>query len=237
MRLDVLTLFPEIFSGYLGQSLLSKAIENELVNVQLHDIRHWSNDKHSRVDDRPYGGGPGMVLMVEPLVTAVESVIEMDAAPAEIIVLTPTGQPFNQRVVEELARTPSTVNGLWTLRRFDQRLFDVVKPRELSLGDFILNGGEVAAMAVIDSVIRLIPGVLGDDESSRDDSFSVDNRLLEFPQYTRPREFRGFEVPEVLLSGNHGAIEKWRHDQSLKRTEERRRDLLGQVAPTESPKK
>jgi len=226
MQFDVLTLFPEIFSGYVSQSLLSKAIESGLVQIDLHDIRNWTLDKHQRVDDRPYGGGPGMVMQVEPVVECVEAVQKIGESPSQLIMLTPTGKPLNQRLVEELVQLPRHILLCGRYEGFDQRVVDILNPLEISIGDYILNGGEVGAMALIDSMIRLVPGVLGDEQSSQDDSFSTGNRMLEFPHYTRPREFRGHTVPEVLLSGDHGEIAQWRQEQSLQRTRERREDLL-----------
>jgi tRNA (guanine37-N1)-methyltransferase len=226
MRFDVLTLFPEIFRSYLGQSLLHKAIENELVETALHDIRQWSDDKHGRVDDRPFGGGPGMVMQAKPVVECVEAVQAMGDIPGNLIMLTPTGRKLDQQLVEELVGMPRHLLLCGRYEGFDQRVSDILKPMEISIGDYILNGGEVAAMVLIDSIMRLVPGVLGDEHSSHDDSFSSGNRLLEFPQYTRPRDFRNLEVPPVLLSGDHQAIARWREEQSLKRTQERRSDLL-----------
>ena len=226
MQFDILTLFPEIFSSYVSQSLLSKAIESGLVQIDLHDIRNWTLDKHQRVDDRPYGGGPGMVMQVEPVVECVEAVQKTGEIPGNLIMLTPTGKPLNQRLVEELVQHPRHILLCGRYEGFDQRVVDILNPLEISIGDYILNGGEVGAMALIDSMIRLVPGVLGDEQSSQDDSFSTGNRLLEFPHYTRPRDFRGHSVPEVLLSGDHGAIAQWRQEQSLQRTRERREDLL-----------
>jgi tRNA (guanine37-N1)-methyltransferase len=226
MQFDILTLFPEIFSSYVSQSLLSKAIESGLVQIDLHDIRNWTLDKHQRVDDRPYGGGPGMVMQVEPVVECVEAVQKTGEIPGNLIMLTPTGKPLNQRLVEELVQHPRHILLCGRYEGFDQRVVDILSPLEISIGDYILNGGEVGAMALIDSMIRLVPGVLGDEQSSQDDSFSTGNRLLEFPHYTRPRDFRGHTVPEVLLSGDHGAIAQWRQEQSLQRTRERREDLL-----------
>lgn len=226
MRFDVLTLFPELFSGYLGQSLLKKAIDRGLVNVALHDMRHWAHGKHSKVDDRPFGGGPGMVLMVEPVVECVEAVRQMDPTPGHVIMLTPAGRTLNQRVVEELAQHERLILLCGRYEGFDQRVTDILQPEELSIGDFVLNGGEVGAMVVIDAVVRLIPEFLGDEESSIQDSFSSGNRWLECPQYTRPREFRGHTIPEVLLSGDHEAIARWRKEQSYLRTRQRRDDLL-----------
>lgn len=226
MRFDVLTLFPEIFRSYLGQSLLHKAIENKLVETALHDIRQWSDDKHGRVDDRPFGGGPGMVMQAKPVVECVEAVQAMGDIPGNLIMLTPTGRKLDQQLVEELVGMPRHLLLCGRYEGFDQRVSDILKPMEISIGDYILNGGEVAAMVLIDSIMRLVPGVLGDEHSSHDDSFSSGNRLLEFPQYTRPRDFRNLEVPQVLLSGDHQAIARWREEQSLKRTQQRRSDLL-----------
>jgi tRNA (guanine37-N1)-methyltransferase len=226
MQFDILTLFPEIFSSYVSQSILSKAIESGLVQIDLHDIRNWTLDKHQRVDDRPYGGGPGMVMQVEPVVECVEAIQKTGEIPGHLIMLTPTGKPLNQRLVEELVQRPRHILLCGRYEGFDQRVVDILNPLEISIGDYILNGGEVGAMALIDSMIRLVPGVLGDEQSSQDDSFSTGNRLLEFPHYTRPRDFRGHTVPEVLLSGDHGAIAQWRQEQSLQRTRERREDLL-----------
>ena len=226
MRFDVLTLFPEIFRSYLGQSLLHKPIENKLVETALHDIRQWSDDKHGRVDDRPFGGGPGMVMQAKPVVECVEAVQAMGNVPGNLIMLTPTGRKLDQQLVEELVGMPRHLLLCGRYEGFDQRVSDILKPMEISIGDYILNGGEVAAMVLIDSMMRLVPGVLGDEHSSQDDSFSSGNRLLEFPQYTRPREFRNLEVPPVLLSGDHQAIARWREEQSLKRTQDRRSDLL-----------
>lgn len=226
MRFDVLTLFPELFSGYLGQSLLKKAIDRGIVDVQLHDIRRWAHNKHQKVDDRPFGGGPGMVLMVEPLVECVEAVREQSPVAPHLIMLTPQGRRLDQRVVEELATHPRLMLLCGRYEGFDQRVTDILQPEELSIGDYVLNGGEVGAMVVIDTVVRLIPGFMGDEESSIQDSFSTGNRWLECPQYTRPREFRGHTVPEVLLSGDHEAIARWRKEQSFLRTRERRGDLL-----------
>jgi tRNA (guanine37-N1)-methyltransferase len=225
MQFDVLTLFPAIFDGYLGQSLLKKAIDAGLVDVKLHDIRRWSRDKHQKVDDRPFGGGPGMVLRAEPVVECVEAVQQM-GLPGRVVVLTPRGRALNQRTVEELAAQERLLLLCGRYEGFDERIFDILKPDEISIGDYVLNGGEVAAMVVIDACIRLVPGVLGDETSSQHDSFSSANRLLEFPQYTRPREYRGHTVPEILLNGNHEQIARWRREQSYVHTRRRRADLL-----------
>jgi tRNA (guanine37-N1)-methyltransferase len=229
MRFDVLTLFPAIFEGYLSQALLKKAIDADLVSVQLHDIRNWSRDKHNRVDDRPFGGGPGMILRVEPVVECVEAVQAMPPQPGRLILLTPQGRKLDQQVVEELSREERLLLLCGRYEGFDQRAIEILQPDEVSIGDYILNGGEAAAMVVIDAVIRLVPGVLGDEQSNQQDSFSEANRLLEFAQYTRPREFRGHAVPEVLLSGNHEEIARWRLEQSYQKTRERRADLLDEA--------
>jgi tRNA (guanine37-N1)-methyltransferase len=226
MRFDLLTLFPPIFDGYLGQSLLKKAIDANLVEVHRHDIRHWSKDKHHKVDDRPFGGGPGMILQVEPVVECVAAVQKL-AEPGHLVVLSPRGRTLNQPIVEELAAQSRLLLLCGRYEGFDERVFDILKPDEISIGDYVLNGGEVAAMVIIDACIRLIPGVLGDEESSQHDSFSTANRLLEFPQYSRPREYQGHTVPEILLSGDHEKIARWRKEQSYLYTRKRRSDLLG----------
>ncbi len=225
MRIDVLTLFPDMFPGYLGQSLLKKAIDASLIEVNVHNIRDWARGKHRQVDDRPFGGGPGMVLRPEPLVDCIEDV-QRQAVPGRLVLLTPQGRRLDQRVVEELATSERLVLVCGRYEGVDQRVIDLLEPEELSIGDFVLNGGEVAAMVVIDAVARLVPGVLGDEESNKQDTFSGDPPLLEFPQYTRPREYRGLEVPAVLTSGNHEEIARWRESQKLERTRQRRADLF-----------
>lgn len=232
MRFDVLTLFPEMFSGYLSQSLLKLAIDNKLVEVRLHNIRDWAQGRHQVVDDRPFGGGPGMVLKVEPVVECVEAVQASQPEPGHLVLLTPQGRRLDQRLVEQLATQRRIVLLCGRYEGFDERVREILQPEEISIGDFVLNGGEVAAMTVIDTVIRLVPGVLGDEQSSRDDSFSGEDRILEHAQYTRPREYRGLEVPPVLLSGNHQQIARWRREQSLLRTERRRADLLNSETKT-----
>jgi tRNA (guanine37-N1)-methyltransferase len=226
MRFDVLTLFPEIFDGYLTQSLLKLAIERGLVQIERHNIRDWSRDKHKSVDDRPFGGGPGMILKPEPVVEAVEAVQAMGVSPGRVVMLTPQGRRLDQKLVEELAGHERLLLLCGRYEGFDQRVNDILEPEEVSIGDCILGGGEVPAMVVIDAVVRLVPGVLGDEDSGRFDSFSTGNRLLEFAQYTRPREYRGLEVPEVLLTGDHQQIAAWREQNSRKRTAERRPDLM-----------
>jgi tRNA (guanine37-N1)-methyltransferase len=221
MRFDVLSLFPELFQSYLQQSLLKRAIDNQLVDVRLWNIRDWTTDKHKSVDDTPYGGGPGMLIACPPVYGCVEAVQADANLPGQLVMLTPQGRPLNQALVQELATYERLLLLCGRYEGFDERIAQGLKPLEISAGDFICNGGEVPAMLVIDTVIRLVPGVLGDETSSKYDSFS-EAGLLEYPQYTRPREFRGMAVPDILLSGNHGEIAKWREQQSLERTRQRR---------------
>lgn len=211
IRFDVLTLFPGLFDGFLGESILSRAIGRGLVRVDRWDIRDWAGGKHRQVDDRPFGGGPGMVLMAPPVVAAVESVRSSAEPPGRLIALTPQGRRLDQGWVAELAGEPRLVLVCGRYEGFDERIFETLRPETLSIGDYVLSGGEVAAMVVVDAVMRLIPGVLGDAESAVDESFGPDGGL-EYPQYTRPRAFRGSEVPEILLSGDHAAIARWRRE-------------------------
>ena len=253
MRFDVLTLFPEMFESYLGQSILKLAIQRQLVDVQTHNFRDFAEGRHKQVDDKPFGGGPGMLLMCPPVYDCVESVLgtkevnedsdesaTLDGASrprlatgtddsSQLIMMSPQGRKLDQKLVEKLAQKQRLVVLCGRYEGFDDRIREGLQPMEISAGDFICNGGEVPAMLLIDTVIRLIPGVLGDETSSKYDSFS-DSGLLEHPQFTRPREFRGMAVPEILLSGNHEAIAKWRREQSWKRTTERRSDLLATPA-------
>jgi tRNA (guanine37-N1)-methyltransferase len=216
MRFDVLTLFPDLFQGYFTQSILKLAIDRGLVEIRVWNIRDWAKGKHKSVDDRPFGGGPGMVIMPEPVYDAVEDV-QRQGEPGQLIMLTPGGQRLTQEVVRELATHKRLVLLCGRYEGFDERIRVGLKPREISIGDFICNGGEVPAMVVIDAVIRYVPGVLGDEQSVTDESHSEPGRL-EYPQYTRPREFRGMTVPEILLSGNHEAIAQWRSEQSEQRS-------------------
>lgn len=231
MRFDVLTLFPGVFPGYLNQSLLRKAIERGLVEVAVHDLRQWSGDKHHKVDDRPFGGGPGMVLRVEPVVEGVEAIQPLDPRRGRVVLLTPQGRRLTQRIVEELAAQRRLILICGRYEGFDHRVIDILQPDEISVGDFVLNGGEVAAVVVIDAVMRLVPDVLGHRDSNVDDSFSSGNRGLESAQYTRPREYRGHRVPEVLLTGHHREIAGWRREQSYEKTRNRRADLLDDQPP------
>jgi len=223
IRFDVLTLFPGIFDGYIRQSLLDDAIQTGLVQVHTWNIRDWTQDKHQRVDDRPFGGGPGMVLMAQPVVDCVEAVQAKVESPGKLIMLTPAGKRLNQRMVEQLAVEPRLLLLCGRYEGFDDRIRQLLNPLEISVGDFVCNGGEVPAMVVIDSVIRLIPGVLGHEQSAIDESHSEPGRL-EYPQFTRPRAFRGLEVPEILLSGNHAAVANWRQEQSELRSRKRDND-------------
>jgi tRNA (guanine37-N1)-methyltransferase len=217
MRFDVLTLFPEIFQGYLTQSLLRLALRKGLVEINLWNIRDWAPGKHRSVDDRPFGGGPGMVLRPEPVYAAVEAVQAQGAGPGLLVMLTPTGERLTQPLVKELARHRRLLLLCGRYEGFDERIRQGLRPREVSAGDFVCNGGEVPAMVVIDTVIRYVPGVLGDPESLAEESHNDPGRL-EYPQYTRPRVFRGMAVPEVLLSGDHQAVARWRHEQSQARS-------------------
>lgn len=209
LRVDLLTLFPGLFDGFLGESILKRAIDRGLVEIHRWDIRGWAGGKHQQVDDRPFGGGPGMVLMAPPVVAAVEAVQSMGEQPGRLIALSPRGRRLDQAAVRELAREPRLVLLCGRYEGFDERIFDVLKPEPVSIGDYILSGGEVPAMVIVDAVMRLVPGVLGDEQSAEDESFGPEGGL-EYPHYTRPREFRGLAVPEVLLSGDHAAIARWR---------------------------
>jgi tRNA (guanine37-N1)-methyltransferase len=217
MRFDVLSLFPEIFAGYLTQSILKLALDAGLVEINLWNIRDWAKGKHKSVDDRPFGGGPGMVIMPEPVFDAVDAVQNLADRPGLLILLTPGGERLTQQVVQDLASYPRLLLLCGRYEGFDERIRLGLKPREISIGDFICNGGEVPAMVVIDAVVRYVPGVLGDEKSVDDESHSTPGRL-EYPQYTRPRVFRDMAVPEVLLSGDHQAIARWRQEQSEGRT-------------------
>ena len=212
LRFDLLTLFPELFDGFLSESILKRALARELVAVERYNIRDWAVGRHRPVDDRPFGGGPGMVLMAPPVVAAVEAVRALADPPGRLIVLTPQGRRLDQDWVRELAHERRLVLVCGRYEGFDERIFETLEPERLSIGDYVLSGGEVAAMVVVDAVTRLIPGVLGDDESAVDESFGPDGGL-EYPHYTRPREFRGRAVPEILLSGDHAAIARWRREQ------------------------
>lgn len=221
IKFDCLTLFPEMFDGILEDSILKRAIENKLIEVKLHNFRDFSNLKHKNVDDSPYGGGAGMVLMCPPIYDCLHSIEGYESA--HKILLTPQGRKYTQDVAKELSKYEHIIMICGHYEGFDERIRSFVDD-EISIGDYILTGGEIPAMALIDSISRLVPGVLHNDESAPTDSF--ENNLLECPQYTKPFDFMGMTVPEVLVSGNHKEIDKWRMEQSLKRTKERRSDLL-----------
>jgi len=223
MRFDVLTVFPEMFTSFCECSLLKRALDKGLLTIELHDIRNHTEDKHRMTDDAPYGGGGGMVMKVEPIDKALLSVSRIsDRVP--VVLLTPQGERFTQKIVEEMAAYPQLVLVCGHYEGVDERVRSKLVNREISIGDYILTGGELPAMVLMDAVSRLVPGVLGNSDSAGADSFSMG--LLEYPHYTRPAEYRGWKVPEVLLSGNHREIEQWRRRESLLRTKKRRPDLL-----------
>jgi tRNA (guanine37-N1)-methyltransferase len=225
MRIDIITLFPQVFDGFLSQSLLKLAIQRGLVEIHRWNWRDWATDRHRSVDDRPYGGGPGMVIMPGPVFECIERV-QADAEPGLLIALTPTGDRLTQTLAAEFAALPRLLLLCGRYEGFDERILLGLQPRQVSIGDYVCNGGEVPAMAIIDAVIRLIPGVLGDRESAKEDSFSRPG-WVEYPQYTRPPEFRGMCVPEVLLSGDHNRIAQWREQQARLRTTRRRQREKG----------
>ena len=241
MRIDILSLFPAIASGVLGESIMKRAQEKRLVEIRSHNLRDWATDKHHVTDDAPYGGGQGMVLKCEPIFAAVEA-LQRDANKGEpdepladstdapfsprpkVLLMSPAGRPLDQRYAAELAREPHLIILCGHYEGVDQRVIDQLVDAEVSIGDYVLTNGALAAAVLVDAVVRLLPGVLGDAGSAADDSFS--HGLLEHPQYTRPLEFRGWRVPEILLSGNHAAIAAWRREQSLAKTRRVRPDLL-----------
>jgi len=224
MRIDVLTLFPKVFEPMVASSIVGRAQQAGIVTIHLTDFRDFTTDRHRTVDDRPFGGGPGMVLMCQPVFDAVEHVDSQVEPSATRILLTPQGEPLTQRVACELAESARLMLVCGHYEGFDERIRVGLGARELSIGDYVLSGGEPAAMVVIDAVVRLLPGALGHDESNVDESFS--SGWLEYPQYTRPREFRGMQVPDVLISGDHGKVAAWRQEQARRRTRQRRPDLL-----------
>jgi tRNA (guanine37-N1)-methyltransferase len=221
MKIDVLTLFPAMFAGPLDESIIKRARQKGFLDLKIHDLRDWTHDRHRTVDDRPFGGGPGMLLKPEPLFAAVES---LKREKTRVILFSPSGRKFNQSIARELAQQEDLLLITGHYEGFDERVREALVDDELSIGDYVLTNGALPAMIVVDAVTRLLPGVLGDDESSQDESFS--HGLLEYPQYTRPAEFRGMKVPDVLLSGNHAEIEKWRREQAQMQTQARRPDLL-----------
>jgi tRNA (guanine37-N1)-methyltransferase len=221
MKIDVLTLFPAMFAGPLDESIIKRARDAGLLDLQLHQLRDWTHDRHKTVDDRTFGGGPGMLLKPEPIFEAVESLKRENT---RVVLMSPSGRQFNQSIARELAQVEHLLLVTGHYEGFDERIRESLADDELSIGDYVLTNGALPAMVVIDTVARLLPGVLGDDESAQDESFS--RGLLEYPQYTRPAEFRGMKVPDVLVSGNHAEIAKWRAEHAHLRTKQRRPDLL-----------
>ena len=222
MRIDIVTIFPKMFESVLSETIIKRAQEKGLVSFNLHDIRDHAKDRHRSADDTPYGGGAGMVMLAAPMVDAVEAIPREGLS--QRILLTPQGEPFTQALAKELSGLDQIVLTCGRYEGIDERARMLVAEREISIGDYVLSGGEIAAMALIDAVVRLLPGALGNEDSTRDESF--ESGLLEYPQYTRPEEFRGEGVPGVLLSGNHAQIRRWRRAQALMRTRERRPDLF-----------
>jgi tRNA (guanine37-N1)-methyltransferase len=223
MRFDIVTIFPEIFRGVFESGIVRRAIENAIIEIGIHDLRDFTSDRHRQVDDRPFGGGAGMVLKPEPLFRAIEAITH-GAKGVATIMLTPQGRLFNQRLAEEFAARDRIVLVCGRYEGVDERVIESAVTDEISIGDYVLSGGEIAAMVLVDAVTRLLPGALGCDESPQRESFS--NGLLDYPQYTRPAEYRGMNVPEVLLSGNHSEIERWRLRKSIEKTLRRRPDLI-----------
>jgi tRNA (guanine37-N1)-methyltransferase len=221
MKIDVLTLFPGMFAGPLDESIVQRARSTGALELQVRNLRDWTHDRHKTVDDRPFGGGPGMLLKPEPVFEAVED-LRRDGT--RVILLSPAGRKFSQAIARELSQQEHLLLICGSYEGFDERIREHLADDELSIGDYVLTNGALPAMVIVDAVTRLLPGVLGDDGSSQDESFS--GELLEYPHYTRPAEFRGWKVPEVLLSGNHAEIARWRAEQARRRTQERRPDLL-----------
>ncbi len=223
MKIDVLTLFPGMFAGPLDESIVGRARTAGILDLRIRNLRDWTHNRHKTVDDSPYGGGPGMVLKPEPLFEAVEALKAERGPEMKVILTSPSGRMFTQEIARNLAREPSVLLVCGSYEGFDERVREHLADDELSIGDYVLTNGALPAMVIIDAVTRLLPGALGDEASSEDESFS--HGLLEYPHYTRPAEFRGWRVPEILQSGNHATIERWRRAQAMKRTAERRPDL------------
>lgn len=236
MRIDILSLFPKMFDGPFGESIIKRAIDRGLASVFVHNIRDFTHDKHRTVDDYPYGGGNGMILKPEPLFEAVESIKEMIGdSSAPVILLTPQGRLFCHHVAQELSKQQNLILICGHYEGVDERVRNYLVADEISIGEYVLTGGELAAMVVVDAVVRLLPDVLGSEQATKDDSYV--NGLLEYPQYTRPPVYRGWEVPAILLSGNHQEVARWRCEESIKRTLERRPDLLAKAALSEEKRK
>jgi tRNA (guanine37-N1)-methyltransferase len=228
MKIDIVTLFPEMCRVPLSESMMKRAQENKIVDLRIHNLRHWTNDKHHIVDDAPFGGGQGMVMKAEPIFAAVEELRNRESRienrESKIILMSPAGHRFDQKVATQLARESHLIVVCGHYEGVDHRVVEHLVDVEISIGDYVLTNGAIAAVVLVDAIVRLLPGVLGHEHSALDDSFSAG--LLEAPQYTRPAEFRGWKVPDVLLSGNHGEIEMWRKGQAKKRTRQNRPDLL-----------
>ena len=221
MKIDILTLFPEICRAPLSESMMKRAQENKIVDLRVHNLRDWTTDKHHVVDDAPFGGGQGMVMKPEPIFAAVE---ELKSSKSKIILMSPAGRRLDQKLGSQLSKESHLVIICGHYEGVDHRVIEHLVDLEISIGDYVLTNGAIAAAVLVDAVVRLLPGALGDEESAADDSFSIGS--LEAPQYTRPAEFRGWKIPDVLLSGNHAEIAKWRKAQALKRTKQNRPDLL-----------
>src|SRR6266403_4053558 len=223
MQIDILTLFPEICRAPLSESMMKRARENGIVDLRIHNLRDWTKDKHHIVDDAPFGGGQGMVMKPEPIFVAVD---DLRSQESKVILMSPPGRRLNQKMATDLSKESHLIVICGHYEGVDHRVIEHLVDLEISIGDYVLTNGAIAAVVLVDAIVRLIPGVLGDEQSAADDSFSPATAGLEAPQYTRPAEFRGWKVPEVLLSGNHAEIAKWRKEQALKRTRENRPDLF-----------
>jgi tRNA (guanine37-N1)-methyltransferase len=234
MKIDILTLFPEICRAPLGESMMKRAQENKIVDLRIHNLRDWTTDKHHIVDDAPFGGGQGMVMKPEPIFAAVEDLkSRIENRESRIVLMSPTGRRLDQHLASELSRDSHLIIICGHYEGVDHRVIEHLVDLEISIGDYVLTNGAIAAGVLVDAVVRLLPGALGHEQSASDDSFSIGS--LEAPQYTRPAEFRGWKVPEVLLSGNHAEIAKWRKEQALKRTKQNRPDLIGSGGLPEPP--
>ena len=229
MKIDVVTLFPGMFAGPLDESIVRRARDEGRLDLRIHDLRDFTHDRHRTVDDKPFGGGPGMLLKPEPVFEAVEA---LRGDETRVVLLTPGGRKLTQDIVRDLAGCPRLLLVCGAYEGFDERIREQLADDEISIGDYVLTNGALPAMVLVDAVCRLLPGVLGDDQSATDESFS--HGLLEYPQYTRPAEFRGWKVPDVLVSGNHAAIERWRREQALVRTRDQRPDLLENLTGAET---
>ena len=230
MRFDVISVIPQVFDGYMGASILGRAAQRGIYEFYAHDLRDWTHDRHRTVDDAPFGGGQGMLMKPEPIFEAVEAVSGMDSRKPRVVFFSPCGTPFDQGVAKRLATEERILMMCGRYEGMDERVYNLAD-EIISLGDYVLTGGELAAMAVTDAVVRLLPGALGDEMSAQDESFS--DGLLEYAQYTRPAEYRGMKVPDVLLSGDHGAVARWRRENALLRTAQWRPDLLEEVSLSE----